>query len=337
MALHKPPATRFAALEYPALRAAIFSVKYGPGENGFLLLTGKQARAPRAYVSGVATGDFPDPRLNRLAGVCSSSKITPDRVEFHCFVGTGSMWSDDKAGEIFAHLKTYDALIMTVDNGREAEDLISRLVLTDLEALERAEPKMKKLVAAGVEPQEKLQLIKDMASHLELGKPLSEMRLTKEQKNLMAGYGLITLKPSVLVLPTGDVPGFNTVNADIGLALELAQADPEEAEEMRRELAIEDPIPGIFKALYRAAGLIHFFTLGPKEAREWPVRQGALAPEAAGKIHSDMRDRFIRALVADWKDVIEAGGWEAAKKAGVARTQGKNYQVQDGDVLEILF
>ncbi|MEO0249452.1 MAG: DUF933 domain-containing protein, partial [candidate division WOR-3 bacterium] len=168
---------------------------------------------------------------------------------------------------------------------------------------------------------------------------LFALGLADQDLRLVSEYGFLSLKPAVVAIqkePEKPLP-IDLVAGDFQLALEMSNLPENEREEMASELGITNPVPELFSKLYKAAGLIHFFTPGPKEVRAWNLRQGAKAPEAAGRIHTDMERGFIRAMVARWDAVVSAGGWEAAKKTGAVQKEGKDYIVQDGDVLEVLF
>jgi len=306
----------------------------------FRLITGREpGQSPRDYVSAVATADFPDQRLRALAEVIKPEKTTPDRPEFHMFLGMGPMWSDRKAGEIFNTMAAYSGFVIVARDERDLDDLYSRIILSDAEAVDRILPNLRKSVAAGHDDPKKLLILEGLAEALSRGRPLFSLGLGSAELARVSEYGFLSLKPAVVAISAEPLAPLEIdwVSADFTLILEMASLAPEERDEMARELGIRDPVPEIFSKLYRAMGLIHFFTPGPKEVRGWSLRKGAKAPEAAGRIHSDMEKGFIRATVARWDEVVSAGGWENAKREGVARKEGKDYTVQDGDVLEVLF
>ncbi|MGB9589540.1 MAG: DUF933 domain-containing protein, partial [Candidatus Hydrothermia bacterium] len=171
------------------------------------------------------------------------------------------------------------------------------------------------------------------------GKPLFSLDLSDTELKLVSEYGFLSLKPAVVAIqkePKTQL-AIDWVVGDFQLALELSCLPENEKEKMAAELELRDPVPELFSKLYRTAGLIHFFTPGPREVKAWSLRRGASAREAAGRIHTDMESGFIRAMVAGWEAVVSAGGWEAAKKSGAARKEGKDYMVQDGDVMEVMF
>jgi len=322
------------------VRVAVFGSDVGLPEAVFQLIAGREpGQAPRDYVSAVATADFPDERLSLLAGAIKPEKTTPDRSEFHMFLGMGPMWSDRKAGEVFNAMAAYSGFVIVARDEPDLDDLYSRIILSDAEAIDRLLPGLRKSVSGGQDDPKKLSLLENFAETLGQGKPLFSLGLSGNDLVPVSEYGFLSLKPAIVAMavePRGSLD-IDWVAGDFSLLLEMASLPDGEREEMARELGIRDPVPDVFSKLYGAMGLIHFFTPGPKEVRAWSLRKGAKAPEAAGRVHSDMERGFIRATVARWDAVVSAGGWEAAKKSGAARKEGKDYTVQDGDVMEVLF
>ncbi|MEO0147003.1 MAG: DUF933 domain-containing protein [candidate division WOR-3 bacterium] len=322
------------------MRVAILGSQHGLAEVVFHLLTGqKPGQAPKGYVSAIATGCFPDERLRALAEAIKPEKTTPDRSEFHMFLGMGPLWSDKKAGEIFGALAPYDAFVVVAESVAEFEDLYDRVILSDSEAADNLLPKVKKSVSGGHEDPKKLAILEMLSDALGRGKPIFSIGLLDQDLRLIHEYGFLSLKPAVAALlkePETALP-VDWVAGDFRLALELASLPDDERDGMAKELGIGDLAYEILSKLYRASGLIHFFTPGPKEVKSWSLRKGASALEAAGRIHSDMERGFIRAMVARWDAVVSAGGWESAKKTGIVKKEGKDYIIQDGDVIEVLF
>ncbi len=251
----------------------------------------------------------------------------------------------------------------SVDPLRDVETIETELALADLGVLERRLEKLKKSARVNKEDREELGLLEPLYDWLAEGKslrrfPLPEGEAGKKLKSLFRQLGLITAKPLIYVanvseadLPEGEgnpyvealrkrarEEGAELVVVSAKLEAELAELPEEEARELLSAYGLKEP--GLFRLVrtaYRALDLITFFTAGEKEVRAWTVRQGTKAPEAAGEIHSDMERGFIRAEVIPWEKLVEAGGWARAKERGWVRTEGKDYEMQDGDVMHVLF
>ncbi len=251
----------------------------------------------------------------------------------------------------------------SVDPLRDVETIETELALADLGVLERRLEKLKKGARVNKEDREELELLTPLYDWLAEGRalrrfPLPEGEAGKRLKGLFRQLGLITAKPLIYVanvaetdLPEGagnpyvealrkraQEEGAELVVVSAKLEAELAELPEEEARELLSAYGLLEP--GLFRLVrtaYRALELITFFTAGEKEVRAWTVRRGTKAPAAAGEIHSDMERGFIRAEVIPWEKLVEAGGWARAKEKGWVRTEGKDYEMQDGDVMHVLF
>ncbi len=199
-------------------------------------------------------------------------------------------------------------------------------------------------------------LLQRLKAGLEGDTPLRAQAMSDEEARLLVNYQFLTDKPRLIGANIGDneaarageieaafsakVSGPHTAIAAIAgkIEQELAQMSDEDAAEFRKDLGISEPgLDRMIRMSYLLTGLISFFTVGPDECRAWNVRSGATAPEAAGKIHTDLERGFIRAEVVRCDDLLAAGGYPEAKKRGQVRQEGKTYVVQDGDCLNILF
>ena len=199
-------------------------------------------------------------------------------------------------------------------------------------------------------------LLKRLKDGLESDKPLREQALDEEEARLLVNYQFLTDKPLLVVvnIDEGEVARTSEVEAQFGashagahtavaaisgkIEAELAQMSDEEAVEFRSDLGISEPgLDRMIRMSYELTGLLSFFTVGPDECRAWNVRRGATAPEAAGKIHTDLERGFIRAEVVRWDELLADGSIAEARKHGHLRQEGKTYIVQDGDCLNILF
>ncbi len=247
-----------------------------------------------------------------------------------------------------------------VDPMRDISVITLELTLADLESLLKRKGKLEKLSHASDKDAQKLLAVVDkILPALEAGRPASKVQLTDDERKLAKQLNLITLKPVMYVLNkksdglnivdnpdderTRQLKNFfedeNTVvvEVDAGVENELKDVDPSDAEEFRREFgAVDLGIDKMIRAGYELLDLISFFTTGEKETRAWTIKKGFTAPEAGGVIHSDFRDKFIRAQVIDTQSLLNAGSYAQAKAQGLIRTEGKEYVVQDGDVIEFL-
>ncbi len=251
----------------------------------------------------------------------------------------------------------------SVDPLRDVETIETELALADLGVLERRLEKLKKSARVNKADREELSLLAPLYDWLAEGRalrrfPLPEGEAGRRLKALFRQLGLITAKPLIYVanVAESDLPegagnpyveelkkraqeeGAELVVVSAKLEAELSELSEEEARELLAAYGLSEP--GLFRLVrtaYRALDLVTFFTAGEKEVRAWTVRRGTKAPEAAGEIHSDMERGFIRAEVIPWEKLVEAGGWARAREKGWVRTEGKDYAIQDGDVMLVLF
>lgn len=266
------------------------------------------------------------------------------------------------AVRVLEHARRVDALVQVVrcfENGAgaaapvgELADFAAELVLADLQVvenrLERLAKERQKGVPGGAAVE--LAVLERARAWLEEGRPLRELDLTAEQRRAVAGFSFLSLKPLIVVLngpESGVGPelvaaararGGEVLDLCAKLEDEIAQLPAEDRAEFLEHLGIGEPALGrMIRAAYGALGLQSFFTVGEDECRAWTVRRRALAPEAAGVIHSDLERGFIRAEVCAYETLVAAGSLAAAKKANQVRLEGKGYEVQDGDVVSIRF
>jgi hypothetical protein len=305
----------------------------------FRALTRSGSPGGQANVAVVAV---PDPRLRVLAELERSAKIVPAQVRFVDVPGGIT------SAQGLARLREVDALALVVrcfgPDAEPADDLAelrAELLLADLgvveSALQKAEKRSRGRPAADAEA---LRAAKDA---LDAERPLREAGFDPARIAELRGIAPLTLKPEVVVanLEEGtevpdELPGAVGVYASI--EAETAEMEPEEARALLEEFGVKRPgLEGVIAACYGALDLITFLTTGEDETRAWAVRRGAKAPEAAGAIHTDLERGFIRAEVIPYEDLVAAGSMEAAKAAGKVRVEGKDYVVQEGDVLHVRF
>ncbi len=290
------------------MRVAACAESRSKAEALFKVLTGAEpGKRLRGFVSAEGFAQFKDPRLLELAKALDISQIKFDGVYLGVFLGLGELWDDRRAGEIFNALAGFDALVL-LDQG-----LLERLLVVDLEGIERLFPQLEKRVRAGHAEPKLLEALEAAREALRRGRPVSS--LGPELANQLEGFNLSTAKPLI-------VSGFDW--EFYAEALELGD------EEILRGLG--DPVREFWRNFWRAAGLIHFFTVKGGKATAWHLPGGSTALEAAARVHTDMARGFAAARVARWDEVARAGSFEAA-----ARPAGKDYRVQDGDVLEFKF
>lgn len=292
-----------------------------------------------------AVVSVPDPRLDVLAQMESSKKVVPAQVRFV-----------DVPGGLTAHtiatMREMDALCIVLgafagdaDPVKDLASIEGELLLADMAGIEGGLERAGKK-ARGPDPEAKadVERLRKAQALLEAERPLREGDFSPADAKALRGYGFLTLKPWVPVanleegtsLPDGLPDG--TVAVYAAIEAEVAAMEPAEGWALLKEFGVEEPgLEKVIRACYGALDLITFLTTGEDETRAWQVRRGALAPEAGGAIHSDLERGFIRAEIIGYDDLVAAGSWKAAKDQGLLRVEGKDYPVQEGDVLHIRF
>lgn len=321
----------------------LIGVPYSGRSTLFKALTHTGAVGGRANQAVVPV---PDPRLEVLARLEKSRKVVPAQVRFVDVPGATSAHG-------LAALRETDALCIVLrafgvdpEPGRELAEVTADLILADLgtveSALESARRRMKGR-GRGEEASEVLAL-EEAQSALSGEVLLRDADLDAGTPMALRGLALLTLKPWVIVanleegtsVPEGLPVG--TVGVWAEIEAETASLPEDEALALLREFGVERPgLQSVISACYQALDLITFLTTGEDETRAWEVRSGATAPDAAGVIHSDLQRGFIRAEVVTFDDLVESGGWDAAKHKGQLRVEGKDYLVREGDILHVRF
>lgn len=295
--------------------------------------------------SNQAVVDVPDERLDVLADLEKSKKVVHAKVRFVDVPG-------GLTAQGIAEFRTMDALCIVVGAfgpdavpQKELADVHAELVLADLASIESGLEKARKKAKGQTEAKVEVDVLERALSLLEDERPLRDGDFDEAQdRRILKGYGPLTLKPWIVVAnvaESGEVPGDmpdGTIAISASLEAEVAGMEEAEAAELLAGFGVEEPgLERAIKACYKALDLITFLTTGADETRAWEVRAGATAPEAAGAIHTDLERGFIRAEVVAYRDLVEAGGWDAAKADGKLRVEGKDYLVQEGDVMNIRF
>jgi ribosome-binding ATPase YchF (GTP1/OBG family) len=291
-----------------------------------------------------AVVEVPDTRLEVLAGITGSPRIVPARVRF----------VDVPGGLTARHIAEYremDALCIVVrafgpdaDPTSEVDSITSELVLADLGTVEPALDRAAKRTKGDTQGAAELEVLKRAHAALEEERLLRDEGFGEDEIHSLKGYGLLTLKPWVVVAnseedatpPTG-LPG-RALALSAEIEAEVAGMDPAEAAELLSGFGITEPgAARVITACYQTLDLITFLTADDKGANAWQVGRGAKTPEAAGVIHSDMERGFIRAEAISFDDLAASGSWDEARRLGLVRVEGKDYVVQEGDVLHIRF
>lgn len=317
----------------------------------------------------------PDERLEKLASLYDCKKITPTAVEFFDIAGLvrGASKGEGLGNKFLGHIREVNALVHvvrcfedpnithvdgSVDPLRDIETIELELILSDLELVERQEAKAAKLAKNDKSMAKTAALLARAKEALEAGKSLRALDVDEEEAKLLKGFNLLTDKPVLFAaniseeqLASGEVgplaekvralaesrgDGFVAISGKV--EAELAELTDEERADFLAELGVEGAgLDRLIKESYRLLGLMSFLTAGEKETRAWTIRRGAKAPEAAGVIHSDFERGFIRAQIVSYDDLMACGSVAEARNRGLVRVEGKDYVMQEGDVVEFRF
>ena len=316
----------------------------------------------------------PDERLTALSQVFTKGErvppIIPTFVEFVDIAGLvkGASQGEGLGNQFLANIREVNAIAHVVrcfEDGNvihvagrvdpldDIETINTELILADLSGLEkRAQNLQKKAKGGDKEAKEQLEMAEALILVLGEGKPA---RAAELEGRVPKEFGLITTKPVIYVANVGEgeltedneyvklvreyaaKEGAQVVKISAQIEGELAEMPEDEAREFLHDLGVQESgLDQLVKVGYETLGLITFITSGEKEVRAWTIRKGETAPEAAGEIHSDLQRGFIRAEVIEWNRMVEAGGWAAAKSKGWVRTEGKEYVMKDGDIMNVL-
>ncbi|MDQ2777254.1 MAG: redox-regulated ATPase YchF [Acidobacteriota bacterium] len=322
--------------------------------------------------TGVVT--VPDERLDVLAKLSKSQKIIPAVFEFVDIAGLvkGASQGEGLGNQFLGHIREVDALIQvvrcfensniehvmdTVDPVRDIEIINTELVLADMDSVEKRKAKQQKAAKSGDKKAvAEVELLEKLEAHLNTGKTVVTLDMTDEEKTLVKGFFLLTAKPTLFAcnvaeedLATADSNKYvQQVRAYVGehhdtsavvvsaeIESELVMLAPEERDEYLKELGVADTgASQLIREAYHLLGLRTYLTTGEKETRAWTIHAGDKAPQAAAVIHSDFEKAFISAECVSYDELIAAGSFARAREVGRLRTEGKEYVVQDGDVIE---
>lgn len=318
----------------------------------------------------------PDPRLDALAKLSQSEKVVPAAIEFVDIAGLvkGAAEGQGLGNQFLSHIRECDAIlevvrffddpdVIHVDNqvepAKDIETIDLELVLADLEQVRGRRERLIRDIKAGVKEakMEDAALLK-LEQAFSVGTLARKMSVTDEELVAVKQLNLLTLKPILYALnrksgghnldeindgraerayETIHSKGSVFVKVDAATEHELNDVADSDRATFRQELGVhEDGLAELIRGAYSTLGLISFFTTGPKETRAWTIVKGSTAPIAGAAIHSDFRDKFIRAEVVSCAELIQAGSWAAAREGAHVRTEGKEYVVTDGDVIVFL-
>lgn len=315
----------------------------------------------------------PDPRLNALAEIVKPQKVIPTAVEFVDIAGlvAGAASGEGLGNKFLSHIREVDAIAHVVrcfehpdivhvagrvDPIADIETIDTELALADLETVEKALAKAERAAKGGdKEAIARKAVLTRLAGGLNEGRTARALGLDEDERALVRDLFLLTLKPVMYVANvledgfTGNPhldavraraasEGAEVVPVCAAIEEELAQLDDADRDAFLADLGLDEPgLNRVIRAAYRLLGLQTYFTAGVKEVRAWTVKVGATAPQAAGVIHSDFEKGFIRAETIAYDDFIRYGGEAGARDAGRLRLEGKDYRVQEGDVLHFRF
>ncbi|MEG4974443.1 redox-regulated ATPase YchF [Microcoleus sp. K4-B3] len=315
----------------------------------------------------------PDERLKVLSNISNSAQIVPTRMEFVDIAGLvkGASQGEGLGNQFLSHIRAVDAIVHvvrcfenddiihvagSVDPIRDIDIINLELILADLAQIERRLDRTRKLARNNKEAQAEVDVLEKLVAVLNAGKPARQYSFTDEEAELVKGLELLTNKPIIYAANVSDddlATGNNYVeqvrevaakeNAKVVIVSaqvesELVELSEEERTDFLESLGVkEGGLKSLIRATYELLGLRTYFTSGPKETRAWTIIAGMLAPQAAGVIHSDFERGFIRAETVAYEDLVATGAMNAAKEKGLVRSEGKEYIVQEGDVLLFRF
>jgi ribosome-binding ATPase len=354
------------------MRLGIFGLPQSGKTTLFNALT--RGHFPTGAVSGkievhTAVVDVPDPRVDRLSEMFQPKKTTFAKVTYSDIAGLdGSAGKSGISGTLLNQLTQMDGFIHvvrafendnvphasdTLDPQRDLETMDIEFILNDQISVERklerlADERRKGAGRDKATIDREIDLFQRLHAILLEEKPLRDLHLNEEDERSLAGFGFLSRKPVLVVVNLSeeqDAPAIEyhhersmVVPLQGRLEMDISQLPPDEMSLFLEEYGIEEPsLNRMIRLSYDLLGLLSFFTVGPDEVRAWTVHRGAVAPVAAGEIHSDLQKGFIRAEVISYDELMTLGSMNEAKAKGKLRLEGKEYVVKDGDILNIRF
>ena len=318
----------------------------------------------------------PDERLDKLAEMYHPKKVTPAVIEFVDIAGLvkGASQGEGLGNKFLSHIREVDAIVHvvrcfggtevihvenSVDPARDVDTINTELILSDMEILERRIDRVKKLAKGDKSALAELPALERISDALNNGKSARTVELTDDEREMLSDLPLLSWKPVIycanvsendLAGSEDDNPYFVALkeavkgeNAEVisvcaGIEAELSELDEDEQAAFMEDLGVtESGLDKLIRASYRLLGYISYLTAGEPEVRAWTIVKGTKAPQAAGKIHSDFERGFIRAEVVSFDALMAKGSYTACKEAGLVRSEGKEYIMQDGDIVLFRF
>ncbi len=321
----------------------------------------------------VGVVSVPDERLNLLMKISGSKRIVPTQIEFVDIAGLikGASQGEGLGNKFLSHIRQVDAIVQvvrcfenddiihvsgSVDPARDIEVINLELALADLAQVEKRIERVRKQAKNNKEAAEELVVLEKLINELNENKLVRQLDLSEDELNLIQNLELLTLKPVIYAtnvseddLATGnkwveevrkiaDAENSKVVIISAQVESELVELSEEERKDFLESLGVEEGgLKSLIRATYDLLGLRTYITTGVQETRAWTIHQGMKAPQAAGVIHTDFERGFIRAETVAYEDLIKCGSMSAAKEKGLVRSEGKDYVVQEGDVLLFRF
>ena len=317
----------------------------------------------------------PDERLNELAKLYNPEKVTHAIIEFVDIAGLvkGASKGEGLGNKFLSHIREVDSIAQVVrcfenpnvvhvdgsiDPLRDIETINLELIFSDIETLDKRLDRARKALKADKKAQAEIDVLEKIKSALESGKCARTVELNEEESELIKDTFLLTMKPTLYIANVSEEQlqdaqndenvkkvieyakseGAEVIPLCIKIEEELASLEEADKKEMLDALGLnESGLDKVIKASYDLLGLMSFLTAGEPEVRAWTIKKGTKAPQAAGKIHSDIERGFIRAEIVSYDDLIREGSMNAAKEKGLVRSEGKEYIMKDGDVVLFRF